>query len=720
MRILISIVATVLFHLSINAQSYIQSQKIVPSDRGFVDFFGSGGAISGDYAIIGAYREDEDENGLNTLSSAGSAYIFERDTNGIWHEVQKIVASDRAKNAFFGWNVAIDSNIAVVGAFGDENDAFGGPKLGRAGSAYVYRRDINGVWQEIQKINAADREFSDDFAVRVEICGTTILVGAQREDENENAVSPLTDAGSAYIFEPNASGVWTQVQKIVASDRRAHDFFGTSISISEHNIIVGAYRQDYDSVGSVKLDDAGAAYIFAKDSSGLWMETAKVTAPDREEEDRFGSSVFVSGNYALVGAVSEDHDENGANFVLSAGSAYMFENNAFGEWVFMKKIVAPIRNTSDLFGASLWIEGETAVISALYSDEQSDSGVLIDAGAVYIYNRDDQNDWALSQKLNHSDIDADDQFGWKCILSGETIMITANEENDDVSGQNSIAEAGSAYFFQLDNSCLEPSVLNSDPSFESTSLSWESATNALGYTLRGTKLGLDSNSYTYINVSQPMLNVSGLEQASSYLWQVRSNCSETNSAYSQIDTFTTLEYLCSSPQNLSVTAITETSAQLNWDPVPSAVNYVIRGSANVYDKNNLVFVTTTNNFKSVGGLSAGTVYHWQVQAVCNNSPTPVSAFSSINVFATNALALKENGAGAMNVFPNPSSSDILIQATFMEGPVQLNIYDMLGQKLYQEEMNSTIVDKNLTLPSGSYLIELVSINIAHHKLVIIE
>ena len=96
-------------------------------------------AISGHHAIVGADLEDEDASGQNTLSGAGSAYIFERDTGtGNWREVQKIVASDRAIRDNFGVSVAISGHYVTVGALREDEDASGQNTLSGAGSAYIF------------------------------------------------------------------------------------------------------------------------------------------------------------------------------------------------------------------------------------------------------------------------------------------------------------------------------------------------------------------------------------------------------------------------------------------------------------------------------------------------------------------------------------------------------------------------------------------------------
>ena len=97
------------------------------------------------------------------------------------------------------------------------------------------------------------------------------------------------------------------MKKIVASDRAAEDYFGTSVSISGNYVIVGAYYEDEDAVGGATLSSAGSAYLFAKDQGGTdtWGQVKKIVASDRAANDYFGSAVSISGSYVIVGAGNE-------------------------------------------------------------------------------------------------------------------------------------------------------------------------------------------------------------------------------------------------------------------------------------------------------------------------------------------------------------------------------------------------------------------------------
>jgi len=183
----------------------------VASDRGFGDLFGSSVSISGDYAIVGAYNEDHDASGGNGLSNAGSAYIYYRNEGGTdnWGEVTKIVASDRAADDFFGVSVSINGDYAIVGAFWEDQDASGGNTLTNSGSAYILYRNEGGTdnWGEVTKIVASDRAVDDLFGISVSINGAYAIVGAHAEDHDASGGNTLTNSGSAYLFKSSVLGI---------------------------------------------------------------------------------------------------------------------------------------------------------------------------------------------------------------------------------------------------------------------------------------------------------------------------------------------------------------------------------------------------------------------------------------------------------------------------------------------------------------------------------
>ena len=116
---------------------------------------------------------------------------------------------------------------------------------------------------------------------------------------------------------------WDFVQKVVAPDRVANSSFGKSVSVNGNRLIVGAPRQSLDDNYDNYIENAGAAYLFERDALDTWNFVAKKTPTDRDYNDRFGNSVAIESNSALVGASWEDEDESGVNFIDGAGSCYI-------------------------------------------------------------------------------------------------------------------------------------------------------------------------------------------------------------------------------------------------------------------------------------------------------------------------------------------------------------------------------------------------------------
>jgi hypothetical protein len=249
------IVCCCLFVLSglLIAGDYDELQKIVASDRASYDYFGYSVSISGDYAIVGAYCEDENASGGFTRLEAGSAYIFKRDGTS-WSQEAKIVASDRAVDDYFGHSVSISGDYAIVGAYWEDEDASGNNPLDEAGSAYIFKRDGT-TWSQEAKIVASDRDADDYFGHSVSISGDYAIVGAYQESEDASGNNAVYQAGSAYIFKRDGTS-WNQQAKIVASDRAFYDYFGYSVNISGDYALVGAYQEDQDASGDNTLNSA--------------------------------------------------------------------------------------------------------------------------------------------------------------------------------------------------------------------------------------------------------------------------------------------------------------------------------------------------------------------------------------------------------------------------------------------------------------------------------
>ncbi|MEE8154748.1 MAG: FG-GAP repeat protein [Phycisphaerales bacterium] len=166
----------------------------------------------------------------------------------------------------------------------------------------------------------------------------------------------------------------------------------------------------------------GAAY------ADLGDQLFKLLPDDGAEFDFFGKSVAISGTTAIVGAHSDD--DNGS----SSGSAYLFDTTT-GQQI--AKLLADDGASEDLFGFSVAISGTTAIVGALWDDDNG-----IDSGSAYLF---DTTTGLQIDKLLPNDGAPSDIFGASVAISGppgrEIAIVGAYQDDDN--GINS----GSAYLF---------------------------------------------------------------------------------------------------------------------------------------------------------------------------------------------------------------------------------------------------------------------------------
>ena len=355
--------------------NWVQVAKLIASDRAADDNFGYSVSISGNFAIVGAYQEDEDAIGGETVSNAGSVYIFKNDGSDNWIQVQKKVASNRSENNYFGYSVSMNGEYAVVGAYG---------RMESRGAAYVLKKGPSDAWSELQIIYSTDGSPYDCFgsSVSIDEITKTVIVGAKNEDEDAGGQNTLSSAGSAYVFKNDGSDNYSQTEKIVpnSSDRKDHSEFGNSISISGSYVIIGA-RTESHSGGS------GAAYVFKNDGNGNWLQNSRIDAgSDSENNSFFGNSVSIDGDNIIIGAYGESDDASGSNYKASAGAAYIFKKDGNGNWTQDSKIVASDRASSDDFGFGVAISGDWAIAGAEYEDKDTlGNNIQSDAGSAYLF-----------------------------------------------------------------------------------------------------------------------------------------------------------------------------------------------------------------------------------------------------------------------------------------------------------------------------------------------
>ena len=446
MKKLILLTFAIFLFTQSNAQNWILDQKVVASDRAYYDNYGYSVSISGNIAVIGSPHEDEDENGLNYASGAGSAYIYEKGTIGNWIQVQKIVALDRDGGDQFGWSVDVSGDYIIVGATYESHDTSGNNKINKAGSAYIFERGTNGIWSQVQKIVASHRITYDEFGWAVSIKGDYVIVGVPKEDEDANGMNYESAAGSAYIFKRGSMGIWSQVQKIVPNIRGGGSKFGTSVCLNENNIICGATGESLDSSGLGYIAHAGSAYIFSKNSSGIWSQVKRIVPSDLTTSSGFGNSVSIDSNYVIIGAEYQSASLSGVSYT-GVGSAYIYKKSLSGNWNYYQKIIASDRSIQDRFGISVSINGRFIVVGAYQdSDDANGANPLTLAGSAYIFENNMNGQWVQVEKIVAFDRETLYNFGYSVSVDGKSVIV--GSFNADLRSGYTLSGKGASYIYE--------------------------------------------------------------------------------------------------------------------------------------------------------------------------------------------------------------------------------------------------------------------------------
>jgi hypothetical protein len=392
-----------------------QTAKLLSSNLALEDEFGYSIDIKDDYVVVGALQTDD------TYHGSGSAYVFKKQGSGWANSIEhaKLLASDPWGSVNLGRSVAITDNYIIVGATsGDGLDR-------NTGVVYVYGKNQN-EWvsgTEIAKLSVSDGKSSDHLGYSVAISGNEILA----EADLEYSAEPGYIKGAVYSFEKEEDSTWVsgiESQKIISSYKPGNisDFFGLSVSIDGIYAVVGS--KGYE-------EYTGMAYVFQFDGA-IWNKVARLTASDKQDGDYFGNSVCISGDYIVVGAVTDD------NKVSHSGAAYVFKRPANGwkDTTEIAKLLPSVGNSNQNFGQAVSIEDNLIVVGA-----KGDNTLFNSGGAAFIYLKP-VNEWVNTSspvaKLLPSVGEAYQQFGSSVSVSGDNVAVGAPGDDEIANGSGAV------------------------------------------------------------------------------------------------------------------------------------------------------------------------------------------------------------------------------------------------------------------------------------------
>lgn len=314
------------------SSGWAQLAYLKASNADAQDTFGRAVAIDGDTLVVGAPLESSAAQAIdgdeldNSAPGAGAAYVFVRDGSGAWTQQAYLKASDAMAGDQFGTGVAIhDDTIAVSG------------RRMFLGVVYLFRRDARGSWSQEAAVSPADAAWDIGFGDQLAVDGDTLAVGAKDHRDYQSA-------GAVYVYRRDTDARWTQEAMLTASNAERNDTFGGSLALNGNTLAVGAMQEASAATG-INGDEtdnstpfSGAAYVFTRSASGVWLQQAYIKASNTESGDDFGYALDLSGDWLAVGAENEGSAASGVqgdqtdNSLPGSGAAYLYARDPSGIW----------------------------------------------------------------------------------------------------------------------------------------------------------------------------------------------------------------------------------------------------------------------------------------------------------------------------------------------------------------------------------------------------
>ncbi len=301
---------------------------------------------------------------------------------------------------------------------------------GGTGSGSGYVYRFDGTnWIEEAKLTASDAETFDEFGIAVAISENVVVVGARNEG-NTGGTNNDYGHGAAYVYRFDGTH-WNEEAKFIASDALPGDRFGISVSVSGDVAVIGNH--------ALFSDDLGSAHVYRFDGTDWIVETV-LTASDQAANDKYAFSVSVSGDVIMVGAWNDD---DGAS---NSGSVYVYRfDPGTSEWIEEAKLTASDHETNDYFGIAVSVSDDVVAIGAL---GDADSGYESGAAYVFRYNPGDPGDWNEEAKLTAVDAAEYEFFGGAVSISGDVVMVGARNEGN--TGYPNNDGPGAVYAYRFD------------------------------------------------------------------------------------------------------------------------------------------------------------------------------------------------------------------------------------------------------------------------------
>jgi choice-of-anchor B domain-containing protein len=271
---------------------------------------------------------------------------------------------------------------SAVAAAGDDVIVGEGRNLLQAGTAFVYSPDASGEYKLTARLSASGDGAADGFGRALAGYGSTVVIGAP-------------SASTVYVFDKTAAATWSQTAALTSDV----EGFGTTVAIGPGHILVGAPGG---------RGEAGVAYAYHSSDGFEWQPAGEFTAPEAAEGDGFGTSMALWNDRAAIGAPGLS-ERQGAVFTMAF---------ADGKWESIGELRHPDPREGDAFGSAVLAVFEFVGVGAPGRDARSGAMVAFKRGP-------DDTEWSLSSKYAPFDAVSGEAFGTSVAYGGGQVLVGA-------------------------------------------------------------------------------------------------------------------------------------------------------------------------------------------------------------------------------------------------------------------------------------------------------
>lgn len=440
-----------------------------------INSYGASVAIDKDNIVIGfphGYTKYHDKYFSGT-NSEGCAFAYSK-INDVWTLETTLtsygedigIPNGAQPGNNLGITVSVKDGIAIVGSPMQGYDDSGANPLTNSGAVYIYRRTANGssfVWKFDQKLagGANDRFTNDQFGSSAAVYGNTIAISAINHPYDANDTNYFAGAGAVYVWTIDNGSIDFQ-QKITAvgtNARNTNAYFGTSISLIDDMIAIGAPGTTYDVNGFNVGANYGAVFVFVRTNNN-WAIQEWISSPQFDTNKQlispsisgavsqyFGKSIALNQSEDVIRLLIGSPNYTVPNDVYTgAAFSYIYDKLDY-VWKFDNLFENPYM-VSNSFGTSVGLQDDIAIVGCpAATNINSYNNFSYNPGAASVY-LNTNNSWNILSEIFSPNTDnmTGDKLGSSIAIDGNTMVVGAPNNTIDSEGSG-YANAGAAYVF---------------------------------------------------------------------------------------------------------------------------------------------------------------------------------------------------------------------------------------------------------------------------------